>query len=149
MTVVAKVIRGTITQSAANATVTEVKSTGALQSAFQGLVVAYIRLELNANLFLIGSPAPGYVTMRLGGVQSGIELVNSHAIIGVAGQVTGSVDLIKEWYKPDIFPPLFDEEFVATLESEGSAVALAMSYTMYYGVSTYSELDMVLNIAMY
>jgi len=142
-----KTLKGMITSLAADSMIDEVRETGARHDEFQAILPAYIRLWLNPNLVEI-SADPAVYMLSMAGEQSGIKLQWEFATHGGVG--TGIlIDTVKEWYKPDAFPPMFDEQMRIRLETLGTGQSHQLNYVMYYTIRKYSELEMVQVIAGY
>jgi len=145
-------MQGTLSQTVADGIVTEVRTTGARQDLFQGILPVYMRLALTyvcmVELCITIKPMNYVVDVLFRGVQSGIVLTWR---FGMNGNATGSamVDGVLEWYIPDIFPNLFDEEWELVVDSTGTGCMLSVDYTMYYSIIQSDEMEMVKTIADY
>lgn len=142
-----KVMQGSLSQTAVDTDIADARFTGARQDQFQAITPAYIRLEqdplLAVNYDLVG---PWAFEVVFGGKQSGIALKWQ-----VVKSDTGAVlfDTNLEWYLPEFFPPMFDEEMEVKIRSIGLAQVLVVDYIMYYNIKTYSELEMVQALESY
>lgn len=141
------VMQGNIQQLAVDTDITVLRSTGARREEFEAVIPAYIRLEqdpLYAQAYDIVGPWSFEVTF--GGESSGIALKWQ-----VVKTDTGAVlfDTNLEWYVPEFFPPMFDENFKVSVRSTDLGQVLICDYIMYYTVKKYSEMEMVQTLESY
>lgn len=142
-----KVMQGNIQQLIVNTDITARRSTGARQSEFEAVIPAYIRLEqdplyVQAN-DLVG---PWSFEVVFGGVSSGIALKWQVVKTDTGGAI---LDTNLEWYVPDFFPPMFDEEFSISIRSADLGQVLVCDYIMYYVIKKYTEMEMVQTLESY
>lgn len=136
-----KVMRGSLVQTAVSGTISDLRETGARNSDFEAILPLYVRLEQDP-LYVAGNNlvGPWAWDISFGGLNSGIALKWQ-----VVKSDTGctSLDTNLEWYLPDFFPPMFDEQIEITIRSAGLGQVLGLEYLMYYEIKKYSELEMV------
>jgi hypothetical protein len=147
-------MQGTVTQPVADALIVETRTTGARQELFQGIFPAYMRLAFpQSTLVELCStirPDRFIVDIQLRGKQSGIVLIwRFGGFTSGAGTFSGIIDGVLEWYVPEFFPIMFDEEMEISLDSTVSGCVLTVDYTMYYAIIQSDELTMVKTIADY
>lgn len=142
-----KVMQGHVEQVAVDITVSETRSTGARQSEFEAILPAYIRLEQDP-IYVQGFDLVGSWSFDIvfGGVSSGVALKWQVVKTDTGGVI---LDTNLEWYVPEFFPPLFDEEFKITVRSSDLGQVLVCDYIMYYAIKKYSELEMVQALETY
>lgn len=146
-------MQGTVTQASADDAVLVTRTTGARQSSFEGILPAYMRLALTftamIELCITIKPVNWVIDVEFRGKQSGIKLIWRFGHLSGDASGTRPVDGILEWYVPDIFPVLFDEEWELALDSQSTGCHIAIDYTMYYSIVQSDEMSMVKTIADY
>lgn len=142
-----KVMQGNIQQTAVNTDITILRSTGAIRGEFEAVIPAYIRLEqdpIYAQAYDVVGPWSFEVVF--GGESSGIAL-KWQIVKADTGAVLFDTNL--EWYVPESFPPMFDENFRLSIRSADLGQVLSCDYIMYYTIKKYSEMEMVQTLESY
>lgn len=145
-------MKGVLFPASADAACSVKRSTGALQSKFEGILPAYMRLAFTVSAmieFISINPDRYVINVTFTGDQSGIQLIWRFAQSGAVGAGAGRIAGVLEWYTPDVFPILFDESWTLAMDNQGTGCILEVDYTMYYSVVQSDEMTMVKTIADY